>query len=379
MRAAAVGHGVGHHAERVAEAGVLGERAVVEVELVRVALGHRLAGQRRHVLDDAAGLAHGLGDHRLGLLVEVDQLGVAAAFEVAKAVVAPDGLVVTDQLAAGVGRERGLAGAGEAEQDRAVALLADVGRAVHGETPFLRQQIVADGEDGLLVDAAVVGTAGDHAELVAHVDDDGDLAAAAVTLRLADEAGHVEHGPAAGVDILHTLEVLREHVVDEGGMGGVFAHEAVGHGEVRIAAHEDVLHVERCLLVVQVLGEALDETLVLGGVVLAEVGLEPDLVLDLRPGDREGVLGAPARAVRVGVVDQRTLVAEHGGEGLLGVVRSAALDAALVVGDGLVEELGLAQVVFVRDGFETEELFEISLKGHCKPLRGKKKGTERYF
>jgi hypothetical protein len=57
-------------------------------------------------------------DLRLALLVEVDDLGVAAALEVEDAVVVPAVLVVADQLALRVGGQRGLAGAGEAEEER---------------------------------------------------------------------------------------------------------------------------------------------------------------------------------------------------------------------------------------------------------------------
>src|SRR5699024_11502762 len=49
--------------------------------------------------------------------LQVDALGVAAALEVEDAVGAPAVLVVADQLAAGVGGQGGLAGAGQAEED----------------------------------------------------------------------------------------------------------------------------------------------------------------------------------------------------------------------------------------------------------------------
>src|SRR4051794_19273971 len=73
----------------------------------------------------------GVPDHRLGFLRELDGLGVAAALEVEDAVRRPAGLVVADQRAVRIGRQRGLAGAGEAEEQRAVAVLADVRRAMH--------------------------------------------------------------------------------------------------------------------------------------------------------------------------------------------------------------------------------------------------------
>ena len=52
---------------------------------------------------------------------EPDALGVAAAFEIEDAAVAPAVLVVADQPALRVGGKRGLAGSGEAEEERDVA------------------------------------------------------------------------------------------------------------------------------------------------------------------------------------------------------------------------------------------------------------------
>ena len=88
------------------------------------------------VVDDV--LEHGPEADRaedLGLLLraEVDALGVAAALDVEDAVVGPDVLVVADELPARVGRERGLARAGEAEEEGDIAVLADVGRRMERE------------------------------------------------------------------------------------------------------------------------------------------------------------------------------------------------------------------------------------------------------
>src|SRR5690606_39422119 len=90
---------------------------------------------------------------------EVDGLGVAAALEVENAVVIPAVLVVTDQLALGVGGEGGLAGAGEAEEDRHVTVLADIGGAVHGGDALEGQQVVHHREYALFHLAAVPGAA----------------------------------------------------------------------------------------------------------------------------------------------------------------------------------------------------------------------------
>ena len=57
---------------------------------------------------------------------QADGLGVAAALEVEDAVVAPAVLVVADEDPLGIGRERRLARARQAEEDRHVAVRADV-------------------------------------------------------------------------------------------------------------------------------------------------------------------------------------------------------------------------------------------------------------
>src|SRR5438552_2116580 len=83
------------------------------IELLRIGVLELLAGQWRDVFNDRAGHRHRRGDHRLRFLVEVDQLRVAAVLEIGDTTAGPDVLIVADQLAIGIGRERGLAGAGE--------------------------------------------------------------------------------------------------------------------------------------------------------------------------------------------------------------------------------------------------------------------------
>ena len=59
-------------------------------------------------------------------------------------------LVVADERAARIGGERRLARARQAEEERRVALLADVRRAVHGQHALLRHVVVHDREHRLL-------------------------------------------------------------------------------------------------------------------------------------------------------------------------------------------------------------------------------------
>ena len=94
--------------ELVGGAGVLGLREVVEVD------GAALIDD--DVLEDRPERARRPVDLGLRLRVEADHLGVAAALEVEDAVPAPAVLVVADQRAVRLGRERRLARPGEAEE-----------------------------------------------------------------------------------------------------------------------------------------------------------------------------------------------------------------------------------------------------------------------
>src|SRR4051794_3674672 len=92
--------------ERIGRAGVFGLGVLVVIRDAGL-------GIEDHVLQDRTEAIGGVPDHRLRFLRELDGLGVAAAFEIEDAFGAPAGLVVADQDAVGVRRQRGLAGAGQ--------------------------------------------------------------------------------------------------------------------------------------------------------------------------------------------------------------------------------------------------------------------------
>jgi len=117
--------------DRVRDTAVLGLGHVVVVG--------RAVGGDGHVLEEGVG-GDGLVNVRLVLLAQVDGLGVAPALEVEDAVVVPPVLVVADQVALRVGREGRFARPGEAEEERRVARLAHVGRAVHGHDALQRER-----------------------------------------------------------------------------------------------------------------------------------------------------------------------------------------------------------------------------------------------
>ena len=122
-------------------------------------------------------------DVGLGFLRQADDLGVAAAFDVEDARLGPGVLVVADEEAFGVGAERRLAGAGEAEEERGLAgLRVDVRGGVEREHAFEREVVVHRREDGLL-HLAGVGGAGDEDHALGHVQGDDGVAVDAVAPR----------------------------------------------------------------------------------------------------------------------------------------------------------------------------------------------------
>lgn len=108
---------------RVRSASVLGDRVVVPLDSPRERVDHRVLEHRAE--------ADRLEDLRLCLRREANHLGIAAALEVEHTVRAPAVLVVAQETAGWIGRERGLARAGKPEEEGDIAALADVGRAVH--------------------------------------------------------------------------------------------------------------------------------------------------------------------------------------------------------------------------------------------------------
>ena len=225
--------------KRISGAGVLG----LLVAVVVGDAGHRI---EHDVFQHGAEAVGGVPDLRLGLGRELDGLGVAAAFEIEDAVGRPAGLVVADQDAVRIGRERGLAGAGQAEEQRAVAVLADVGRAMHRHHALRRQIEVEHGEDRLL-HLARIGRAADQHDLAGEIDRHHGVGAfaAAVTLGVRLERRHV--------DDRHVRHVARElgalradqKLADEQRVPGILGEDARLDAVFRIGAAVEVLGEQR--------------------------------------------------------------------------------------------------------------------------------------
>src|SRR5436309_468215 len=97
---------------------VLGLGIVVVIGLAALRIKH-------YVLQHCAE-ADSIPDLRLTLLREPDALGITSAFEVKDAIFRPAMLVIADEAARRIGRKRGLARAGEPEEQRRDAVGADV-------------------------------------------------------------------------------------------------------------------------------------------------------------------------------------------------------------------------------------------------------------
>ena len=220
--------------QRVGAPGVLGPAAVVEIEDVGV-------GVHRDVLEHGAehprrGMDRGLRARR-----EPDHLGVAAALEVEEAVAAPAVLVVAEQRPVRVGRQRGLAGAGEAEEDRRPAVLAHIDRAVHGQHVARRHEVVHDGEDRLLAFAGVSRAADQH-QAAGEIEQHHGLGVGSVGVGQRLEAGNLDDGELGRV--LRQLPVLRrdEQVAREQAVPGELRDHADRQPEAPVGADMAVLN-----------------------------------------------------------------------------------------------------------------------------------------
>ena len=309
--------GVADEVERIRGPGVLGEPLRVEVQLPRL-------GEHVGVLEDRPEALGGGEDVGLVHRGQADRLGIAATLEVEGVAVAPAVLVVADQASLRIGRERGLPGTAEAEEDARITAGAHVDRGVHRQHALVGHQVVHDGERGLLDLAGVLRPDDDDLH-PPQVEQDRRAGAGPVGRRVGLEAGHVDDREVGdeGREVL--LRRPAEEVAGEDAGPGGLGVDAEAAAVLGVRTDVHVLCVE--LLVRDVLDEPRPETVV---VLLADLVVHvapPDLVLAPGLADDELVLGRAAR-VLAGVHDERAV----GGDGAL-----AGADRVLV-------ELGHRQV-----------------------------------
>ena len=223
---------VRHVVDRVRRPRVLRDLRRVEVDGARRRVHH-------DVFQHRAEHARGGEDLRLALARQADDLGVAPPLEVEHAQIRPAVLIVADQRALRVGRERGLAGAREPEEQRGVAGAAQVGGAVHRQDATLRQQIIEDGEDRFL-QLAGVPRAPDQDRPLREVHHDERAGLGAVQRRVDVQLRSVQHGPAGTERGEIGGRGPQEHVVHEQGAPRVRCDEADAEPVIGVRAGEQV-------------------------------------------------------------------------------------------------------------------------------------------
>src|SRR5262249_1177031 len=132
-----------------------------------------------------------------------------AALEIEHALGTPTVLVVADQRAVRIGRQRRLAGPGEAEEQRDVPVPADIGRAVHRHHA-LRGPIDVRRAEYRLLHLAGVGRDADQDDFLTEVDGDDGVAAHAVAFGVGLERGQIDDG-----EFRNKIFKLRGHRTDQ--------------------------------------------------------------------------------------------------------------------------------------------------------------------
>ena len=269
------------------------------------------------------------GVEDLGLVEGVQALAfcVAATLNVEDTHVGPTVLVVADQQARGIGRKRGLAGAGQAKEHG--GLVRDgihAGRAVHGQHVVLDgQQVIHNAEDGLFDLAGVAGTR-DQNHALLEVDDHGGAGVEALDGRVALVARRGEHAEvrlAGARDFAG--ERAGEHLLNEERLAGTLAGDeqaarmvAVGAGHA--AGDEHIALVE----------------------IVDDAGFDDLVAFD----GQRAVDGAPGNlVVDIGGVNDKAVVGRTSGTlPRLDHQRAVGCHAAFVAADGMLDELGCRQV-----------------------------------
>ena len=304
-------HGIGH-------ARVVRDRDVVVVGLAVLVEHHVFAnGAKTDGVEDL-GLAEG---------VQALAFCVAATLDVEDTHVGPTVLVVADQQARGIGRKRGLAGAGQAKEHG--GLVRDgihAGRAVHGQHVVLDgQQVIHNAEDGLF-DLAGVAGAGDQNHAFLEVDDHRGAGVEALDggVTLVTWRGKDAEVRLAGARDFAS-ERAGEHLLNKKCLAGTLAGNeqstrVVAVGTCHAAGDEHVALVE----------------------IVDDAGLDGLIALD----GQRAVDRAPGNlVVNIGGVNDKAVIGGTAGTlPRLDHQRAVGCHAAFVAADGMLDELGCRQV-----------------------------------
>ena len=100
----------------------------LEIRIKLVNQRNSCMGINGHIFQNGTEATGRLKDLRLGFLGEIDDLGIAAAFEVEDPLVIPTMAVIADQGAIRIGGEGCCPGAGQAEEDGGITVWSCIGR-----------------------------------------------------------------------------------------------------------------------------------------------------------------------------------------------------------------------------------------------------------
>ena len=150
-------------------------------------------------------------------------------------------LVVADQGARRVGRQRRLAGARQAEEHRGVAVRSFIRRTVHRHDATGRQQIIERREHRLLHFAGI-GRAADQHDHPRQVDGDDGFGGSAMPRRIGAEGRQVDDR-----HLRHEAWKIRgsrpdQQVADEQRVPGIFGDDAGLQAVCRVGAADEILH-----------------------------------------------------------------------------------------------------------------------------------------
>ena len=234
------GRGIGDKVQRIGHAGILGFGRVVKIRNAGDGVNH-------HIFHHGAEALGGGENFRLGLARQFDGLGIAAALKIKDAVLAPAMLVVADENARRIRRERGFAGAGQAEKHGCVARLIGIGRTVHRHDLGFGQHEIEIGEHRFFHFTGIGGAADQH-DLAGEITGDNGFGAAAVTLRVCFEGGQVDNrevGHKAGQFIGCGAD---QQIADEQRMPGIFSDNTRLDAVGRVGAAKQILYIKRLAL-----------------------------------------------------------------------------------------------------------------------------------
>jgi len=242
MAALGVGGAVVDELNRVRTAGVLGLARVVEI-------GHTV-GIKDDVFQHRAVLPGGGEDGRFILFGQVDQLGIAAALEIEDAVGTPAVLVIADEGPFRVGRQGGLPGSGESEEDGRVVAVG-VGGAVHGQDALLGKDEVHHREDRFFDLTCVTGPADDDF-FPSIVHDDEAVGVEAIGFGVRFEVRCVKYREFGCVLLQLCIVGSNEHVAGEGVVPGVVVDHTDGQRFTEIGTAVQILNEQGGLLTEEV-------------------------------------------------------------------------------------------------------------------------------